>query len=99
DVGMAAQQGRLARFRDPRDARGRRLALQRGGNGHRVDDVTDGGELDERDVRAHRAPPPPKRSTIVLMRSRVACCFGSPVIAVVAPSARVVVRSGTDSAL
>ena len=51
DGGVPGEQRRFARFRHPRHARVRSVALQRRGHGQRVDDVADRRELDDRDVQ------------------------------------------------
>src|SRR5262249_38802140 len=61
---MAGEHRRPAPLDDPRDTRLRNARGQRGCHRQRVDDVTERGELDERDV--HR-----KRSRIAAMKSRV----------------------------
>jgi hypothetical protein len=67
-VGMPAEDGRLAPLHDPGDLRQRVRAADRARERERVDDVAQRGELDDGDL--HRAPP--KRSTMTRMRSRAA---------------------------
>src|SRR5262245_26205763 len=111
---MILQDGVLARLDDPRQVRMGQRTANRTRDRQRVDDITQGGELDDRDAgwaRRHQEPPHPlgepppplgelpNLSAMSRIRSRVAWLLGSPAMATRPPAARTVAPSGTDSAV